>query len=85
MTESNDKSKKAKSNYNISKETVFASMTALRHFNRELNEELDSYLHQSGCYSIVVSIEQFIKVVEKAYAELQSKTKIKTPLEIKES
>jgi hypothetical protein len=69
--------------YNISRETALASITALRHFNQKLNDDLKEIENKQGYQSSIDSIKRFKLIVKMAYDELQKLTGDSTPLELR--
>jgi len=69
----------------ISRETAIISITALRHFNKKLQDDLKDLKKYHYGQSSINSINNFIDLTKKAYKELQNQTGNKTPLEIKEN
>jgi hypothetical protein len=75
--------------YNVSRKTAITAITALRHYNKILEHELEiaTLMNEAdvGNYqSIVESIQRFKDLAKEAFNELQKETGDKTPLKIKE-
>ncbi len=67
----------------ITKETALTSITALRHFNKKLDDDLkELYEDPSNYASSIESVKKFKSLVKNAYDELQDLTGDKTPLEL---
>jgi len=67
----------------ISQSTALASITALRNWNKVLEQQKKDYEKQPGFSSHVASVEQFQELSKKAFDELQKGTGDETPWEVK--
>jgi len=69
--------------YLISKNSAVASITALRNFNAQLENQAKEYATKPGYGSHIQSIRRFQKLAKDAFDELQKMTGDKTPWKIK--
>lgn len=65
----------------VSFKTAISSITALRHFNKKLQDDKELFEQEEGYSSSVERCDAFIEKVKKAYSELQKQTGDKTPLD----
>jgi len=65
----------------ISEQTAYASITALRQWNKNLDTVIEEYENKEGFYSCIESAKKFKVLVKHAFDELQKETGDRTPLE----